>query len=1378
MGNQLVGISPSQIFPVEHYLTDLPEYQFDASLGSTRFLKVARARSREGFVVVKVFAIHDPSLPLKSYKDQLEEIKNKLSAAHNQLPFQKFMLTDKAGLLLRQYVKDNLYDRISTRPFLNHVEKKWIAFQILHAVNNCHKMGVHHGDIKLENIMVTGWNWVFLTDFASFKPTYLPDDNPADFSYFFDTSRRRSCYIAPERFVKTLNPEAVGGGSGLLLPDDEIKEGELIPSMDIFSVGCTLTEFFTEGHAPFDLSLLLAYRNGEYSPWKVLEKVDGIYFRDMLRHMMQKDPNHRLTAEEYLDKLRKNFFPEYFYTFLHGYLQRYATTPILSPDEKIGRLKIDLPLIMDTLCPTRDKNEALEENEDCSEGLVIIASFITSCLRALQQCTAKLQALSMLAEIAPHLGAEIILDRLTPYMLYLVNDPYPRVRSSALRTLTHCLTLVKNVPRSDANIFPEYILPHLAHLTQDPVVMVRIVFAENIAVLAETALRFLEMSQMESNNNELNDMAEESSVHYQASYDAELQALHEMIQQRVRTLLSDTDSIVKRTLMENGITRLCVFFGHQKANDVLLSHMITFLNDKEDRELRGTFFDCIVGVAAYIGWQSSSILKPLLQQGLSDTEEFVIVKAFNSMTNLTELGLLQKTTLYELMLETASFLVHPNLWIRHGIVGFICAVARSLNIADIHCKLLPVVQPFSNHPIIQVDKELILLSALKEPIPRAVYDGIVRSNHIVGLLDYLRDRQLVRAIARSGHPPNYGEIDSVVRMLHRRLVSEGMTDLEEDKLVLMNDCLLKIYKSRTSFDGKQMPEREHNGFIDLAIHSSSIKRNAELTVERSRSSASHNSSASTKARKKGVVAAIQEQPVFMNEEWQHMFGTTNIVDAQASAQQPQATGDAVALMTQSLPHSPRIAVPDGGGGSDGALNSHSPISISQLQKESASPKKVVGEHFFPAGQKFSHGSANFCQIELSELIKKKIDELHMDQVTKDLSNRVVWDKKFPQPSWKPKGLLVAHLHEHHSAVNRVLVIPDSTLFATCSNDGTVKIWDCERMEGKSVANRSRQTFSRQEGQIGSMAICQNYQSIASASDNCVITVFRYELANAKMSIVNTRHLDPQEEGCVVDMNYFDSGSQSILTYATVYGSIMGWDLRSPGVAWKLENDLCHGLITSFCVDPNQTWLCVGTSSGNHVCWDVRFQLPISCHMHPVGARVRRLVLHPLQQSWIVSAVQGNNEISMWDMETGARQMTLWASPAPPLSQTQSSNHAINAIQMWPGEESACLLTAGSDMRIRYWDLHTPSNSYIVVNAASDMLNPSLVSYRSRLIDGTEVIQEITNTPCMQATEDMPRRGPDAPPTGHNDSISDFTLCLTSQVFIISASRNGVVKVWK
>lgn len=54
----------------------------------------------------------------------------------------------------------------------------WVAFQMLHAVAQSHAAGVCHGDIKCENVVVTSWNWAFLTDFQPFKPTHLPADNP------------------------------------------------------------------------------------------------------------------------------------------------------------------------------------------------------------------------------------------------------------------------------------------------------------------------------------------------------------------------------------------------------------------------------------------------------------------------------------------------------------------------------------------------------------------------------------------------------------------------------------------------------------------------------------------------------------------------------------------------------------------------------------------------------------------------------------------------------------------------------------------------------------------------------------------------------------------------------------------------------------------------------------------------------------------------------------------------------------------------------------------------------------------------------------------------------------------------------------------------
>ena len=125
--------------------------------------------------VAKVFVINDPSLPLKSYKDLLIQLKESLESNPNALPFNRIILSDKSGILLRQYIKYNLYDRLSTRPYLTFFEKKWITYQLLKSFQWCHQRCINHGDVKLENILITSFNWILLTDFAPFKPTRVPE---------------------------------------------------------------------------------------------------------------------------------------------------------------------------------------------------------------------------------------------------------------------------------------------------------------------------------------------------------------------------------------------------------------------------------------------------------------------------------------------------------------------------------------------------------------------------------------------------------------------------------------------------------------------------------------------------------------------------------------------------------------------------------------------------------------------------------------------------------------------------------------------------------------------------------------------------------------------------------------------------------------------------------------------------------------------------------------------------------------------------------------------------------------------------------------------------------------------------------------------------
>ncbi|BES89107.1 phosphoinositide 3-kinase regulatory subunit [Nesidiocoris tenuis] len=1321
MGNQLVGIAPSQIFPVEHYLTEHSDLHFDINLGSTRFFKVARAKSQEGHIVVKVFAIHDPSLPLSLHKVRIERIRSELSNAVNCLPFQRAILSDKAGFLMREYVKYSLYDRISTRPFLSPIEKKWIAFQILYALYRCHKVGVCHGDIKLENIVITSWHWVLLTDFASYKPTLLPEDNPADFSYFFDTSRRRTCYIAPERFVKTLGPDVSNQ-----LPFTEEKREDLTAAMDIFSAGCALAELYTDGQPPFDFSQLLSYRSGEYSPENHLSRIEDDQVRILIRDMIQRDPQARMSAEFYLDQQRGKLFPEYFYTFLHSYMLIYCdTNPILSPDEKIERLKKDVRNIIQLL--TKEENNYCQKDEkngnvpSGTDALVLITSLVTSCIRGLHFSNSKIQCLEILAELAVHTTSETVLDRILPYIMYLINDPFPRVRVYAVHTLRKALSYVKVVPPSDANVFPEYILPGLSQVAHDDSVIVRTAFAENIAELAEISLRLLEHWQVSHS---------EAPRH---SYESELATLHQMMQQMVSALLTDHQNIVKQTLIENGITKLCVFFGKQKANDVLLSHMITFLNDKDDKQLRGSFFDCIVGVAAFIGVHSSPILSPLLQQGLTDTEEFVIRKAINAITALTELSLLHKSSLYQLLGESAQFLAHPNLWIRQAVVGFISALARTLNIVDVQCKVMPMIEPYLKHNVIQLEKEIMVLNALKSPVPRSVYDTVVKCSEVNLLLQTLADRQSSRKtqathVSLPSAMPASPQQNSALRNLFRRLTSDGMNEDVEEMLVLMSKLLVKtnryiVQETKTQPSGKL---ELNNLKFPVHTHSATLSKASDAIKGEVNSFP--------------VNRRVGEELGQMNDEWKHMFGTVDY----------------------SNPVAPPVSMKD------------------KVTPPPSSNQQSLDIDYSMQERSYIQCRCAPCRQELRELIK------HRERLYRALLKGKEWTERgyrppLSPPGWRLRPALVSHLHDHSAPVTRLVSFPDKTIMASCSHDGCVGIWDCGKMEGRNIANKAKQLYNAHSGPLLGMTLCNNNAFLGTVSQTGSVVVLRIDNGSSKMSAFDSRQLSLEDEGAPVDIAHLDSGSQSVLVYSTIFGCLIGWDLRSPGIAWKLDNDIKHGVVTAMHMDSNQYCLSIGTNNGYLTSWDLRFHLPIGTIIHPNGSRIRRLCSHPTQPSWLISAIEGNNEVSLYCIESGSRQTVLWGSGAPPLSNSQSNTHSICGMYSGIVDKVPFLLTGGTDHRIRYWDLDNLGNSYLAIPAGGDVPGQINFSYKCRLIDGTNVVQEI-QTKCRQKSsnlEEAPRAGPDQPAIGHHNAITDITMCQgSSQYFMVSAARDGVIKVWK
>ncbi|KAL9931457.1 hypothetical protein V8E36_009622 [Tilletia maclaganii] len=359
------------------------DVQYERSMGSSRFLKAVRARHRCGLLVVKTFVKPDVGVTLRPLVRRLRVEREALAKVPGVLTYQTVIETESAGYLIRQWLASNLYDRISTRPFLSIIEKKWITYQLIHAMRDARAAKVAHGDLKCENILVTSSLSVYITDFAAaFKPVYLPLDDPADFSFFYDTSGRRACYIAPERFFEAdseiaqqrlrnkqnanakaakansstsnaagANP-AAGKGTNPAMnsgatksqqvystdstsitssgdPYAEIfgagqKDGKVTQAMDIFSLGCVIAELWRDGKATFNLSQLYKYREKQLDIGPALDEIELPEVRSLVADMIALDPAMRGSFDSLLKKYTGSgpgqCFPPIFHDYLHPYL--------------------------------------------------------------------------------------------------------------------------------------------------------------------------------------------------------------------------------------------------------------------------------------------------------------------------------------------------------------------------------------------------------------------------------------------------------------------------------------------------------------------------------------------------------------------------------------------------------------------------------------------------------------------------------------------------------------------------------------------------------------------------------------------------------------------------------------------------------------------------------------------------------------------------------------------------------------------------------------------------------------------------------------------------------------------------------------------------
>lgn len=160
----------------------------------------------------------------------------------------------------------------------------------------------------------------------------------------------------------------------------------------------------------------------------------------------------------------------------------------------------------------------------------------------------------------------------------------------------------------------------------------------------------------------------------------------------------------------------------------------------------------------------------------------------------------------------------------------------------------------------------------------------------------------------------------------------------------------------------------------------------------------------------------------LNSEWHHMFGG---IDQIASPSSP--SNDSTALV--GLANSPAS-------------------SATNIQ---ATPTSSLVEYSMPE-RSFLQERSSECRNDLESLRTKVKSRYQILASTRDFHSAMIL--KDIAPSWRMKGTLVAHLHEHKSTVTKLTSLkPNGNMFASCSTDGTVRLWDCNKLDGRQSINR-------------------------------------------------------------------------------------------------------------------------------------------------------------------------------------------------------------------------------------------------------------------------------------------------------------------------------------
>ena len=358
MGNTLLQTANNKkanpLKSFEDYLIRTPELMNKEIFFENKLFKTYQfSLKNESSIIIKVYLKRDV-IDLSNYERSFMKYHTKIPPHRfpNLLPFRKLINFDKNDeefvAVARQFSHTTLQDKFHSISGMNSLTRLWILTQTIIGLYSLHNEGLYHGDLKTSNILLTTNNHVFLSDFAVYKPYFILDDQLGEFRNFYANFTRNSsvlkCLLAPEKFViKGEKDERFLKYDDIAhLPNNLIKELQI---MDIFSLGCLITETFLDGKCLFTFEQLQSFRKNEYDPKEKIMQIPNENIRNLVLNLVEKEPSKRKTIKEVLIFWFEKIIQGLNFDFLFYIDASLMNRSFILPDYRIALISHLLPAI-------------------------------------------------------------------------------------------------------------------------------------------------------------------------------------------------------------------------------------------------------------------------------------------------------------------------------------------------------------------------------------------------------------------------------------------------------------------------------------------------------------------------------------------------------------------------------------------------------------------------------------------------------------------------------------------------------------------------------------------------------------------------------------------------------------------------------------------------------------------------------------------------------------------------------------------------------------------------------------------------------------------------------------------------------------------------